>query len=248
MMMSEPIRLQKYLAQCGVTSRRNAEKLISQGRVQVDGVTVTAMGIKIVPGKQIVSLDGKEIRDETEHLYILLNKPKGFVTTLSDPQGRPIVTSLIKDIQTRLFPVGRLDLDTEGALLLTNDGELAQKIQHPKFGVNKSYEAQVSGLPTKKNIARLERGILLDGKKTSRAHIRIKKKFKNSSLIKITIHEGRKRQVRKMFQAIGHPVIHLKRVSYGHLHLGNLPTGKYKRLNLSDIKKIFTNNSLQKPK
>lgn len=239
MEMNSPIRLQKYLANCGVTSRRKAEEMIKKGRVRVDGVVITAMGTRIVPGKQVISLDGKEIKNEIKPIYILLNKPKGYVTTLSDPQGRPIVTSLIKDIQARLFPVGRLDLDTEGALLLTNDGELAQRIQHPKFEVNKNYEARVSGVPTQKKIAQLERGILLEGKKTSPARIRVKKKTNHSSLITITIHEGRKRQVRKMFQAIGHPVIHLKRMSYGQLHLGNLPIGSYKKLNLNDIKKIF---------
>ena len=237
--MIDPIRLQKYLAQCGVASRRKAEEFIKQGRVRVDGVIVTAMGTRIVPGKQIISLDGKEVKDTTKPIYILLNKPKGYVTTLSDPQGRPIVTSLIKDIQARLFPVGRLDLDTEGALLLTNDGELAQRIQHPKFEVNKSYEARVSGVPPQKKIVQLERGILLDGKMTSPARIRVKKKTKSSCLITITIHEGRKRQVRKMFQAIGHPVFHLKRMSYGQLQLGKLPIGSYKKLNRSDIKKIF---------
>jgi len=237
--MSSSIRLQKYLARCGVASRRKAEEIIRQGRVRVDGIVVTAMGSRITPGKQTISLDGKDLKDDIQPIYFLLNKPKGYVTTVSDPQGRPIVTSLIKDIQTRLFPVGRLDLDTEGALILTNDGELAQKIQHPKFEVNKSYEARVLGVPNQGKIGRLEKGILLDGKKTSPARIQFKKKYKNSSVIRITIHEGRKRQVRKMFQAIGHPVTHLKRISYGQLHLGNLPTGSYRRLNVSDIKKIF---------
>ncbi len=237
--MNRSIRLQKYLAQCGVASRRKAEKYIAQGRVEVDGCVVTAMGTQIIPDKHLISLDGKQIEAESEHVYILLNKPKGYVTTLSDPQGRPIVTSLIKDIQQRLFPVGRLDLDTEGALLLTNDGSLAQKIQHPSFEVNKSYEATVVGLPTKKNISKLKNGILLDGKKTSPAQITIKKKNKNSCIITITIHEGRKRQVRKMFQWIGNPVLQLKRISYGKLHLGNLPIGHYKRLKRNDIDKIF---------
>lgn len=236
---TSPVRLQKYLAQCGVASRRQAEKIIKQGRVQVDGVVITAMGTLVNPDKQVICLDEKEVKAEQELFYILLNKPKGFVTTLSDPQGRPIVTSLIPDISARLFPVGRLDLDTEGALLLTNDGQLAQEIQHPKFEVKKSYEARVLGTPDKHVISQLERGILLDNKKTSPARVRIKKKFKKSSIIKITIHEGRKRQVRKMFQAVGHPVIELKRVSYGKLLLGTLPTGKYRKLNRNDIKKIF---------
>lgn len=237
--MKNSIRLQKYLAGCGIASRRKAEEIIKQGRVRVDGIVVTTMGIQIDPAKQIISLDGKRVQPENEYVYILLNKPKGYVTTLSDPQGRPIVTSLIKDIPVRIFPVGRLDLDTEGALLLTNDGSLAQKIQHPKFEIHKSYEAKVTGLPNKKKITQLEKGIILEGRKTAPAKIIIKKKLKNSSLIRITIHEGRKRQVRKMFQSIGHPVIQLKRISYGQLHLGSLATGQYKKLTTNDINKIF---------
>ncbi len=237
--MSTPVRLQKYMASCGVASRRKSEEYIKAGRVRVDGAIVTAMGTRVVPGKQVITLDNRELGQETETVYILLNKPKGYVTTLSDPQGRPVVTSLIKDVSVRLFPVGRLDLDTEGALLLTNDGKLAQKIQHPKYEVHKSYEATVLGFPDQKKIRQLETGILLDGKKTSPAKVELKKKRKRTSIYTITIHEGRKRQVRKMFDAVGHPVIHLQRISYGRLTLGNLPKGSYKRLKISDIKKIF---------
>ena len=238
-MTDEPIRLQKYLAQCGVASRRSAEEMIRQGRVRVDGTVITTMGTRVIGGQHKIQVDNKRVTPQTHHLYILLNKPKGYVTTLSDPQGRPIVTSLLGDIKTRLFPVGRLDLDTEGALLFTNDGDFAQRIQHPKYEVKKSYEALVKGIPSAKQINQLERGIVLEGKKTSPAKIRIQTTFKNSCLLHITIHEGRKRQVRKMFQAIGHPVNHLKRTSYGQLHLGNLPLGQHKKLNKNDIKKIF---------
>lgn len=237
--MSQPIRLQKYMASCGVASRRKSEEYIRGGRVRVDGTIVTELGTRVVPGKQVVAVDGREIRPETEHIYILLNKPKGYVTTLSDPQGRPVVTSLITDIDARLFPVGRLDLDTEGALILTNDGDLAQKVQHPKFEVRKTYEATVSGLPAPQKIKKLESGIVIDGKKTAPAKVRMKKKQKRTSIFTVTIHEGRKRQVRKMFAAIGHPVTYLQRISYGRLTLGKLPKGSYKRLKISEIKKIF---------
>lgn len=237
--MANIIRLQKFLAQCGICSRRKAEELIKNGRVAVAGKTVTEMGVTVADDATNITFDGKPISPEEKLHYYLLNKPSGYVTTLSDPQGRPIVTSLIKNAQARLFPVGRLDIDTEGALILTNDGQLAQKIQHPKHGTNKCYHALVQGLPSKKKQIQLEKGIFLEGKTTSPAKIRnLGKKGKNS-LIEITIHEGRKRQVKKMFNHIGHPVIHLKRVAYGKLTLGSLVTGSYKRLQPADLKKIF---------
>ena len=145
--MSTPLRLQKYIAQCGIASRRKAEELIAAGRIAVDGVIVKEMGTQVLPGKNRVTFDGKVVEAKEQLVYYLLNKPKGYVTTLSDPQGRPIVTSLIKTSDARLFPVGRLDLDTEGALILTNDGEFAQKIQHPSHGIDKTYEALVKGCP-----------------------------------------------------------------------------------------------------
>ncbi|MCX5869118.1 MAG: pseudouridine synthase [Deltaproteobacteria bacterium] len=237
--MSETVRLQKYLAGCGIASRRKAEEIITQGRITVDGEVVTAMGVQINPDRQKICLDGKVVTPHDDLLYVLLNKPQGYVTTLSDPQGRPIVTSLLHGINTRLFPVGRLDLDTEGALILTNDGDLAQKIQHPSHEVTKTYEAQVLGLPSEKILQKLEQGILLEGKKTAPAKVMIITRQTGTTTLRITIHEGRKRQVRKMFQAIGHPVFHLKRIAYGHLFLQGLLTGKYRILTPEDLKKIF---------
>ncbi len=238
--MNSPLRLQKFLALCGVASRRASEGIIQQGRVRVDGKIVTTLGVKVIPGSVKVQVDGKEISPQNRKVYLLLNKPKGFVTTLSDPQGRPIVTSLLeKNIKERLFPVGRLDLDTEGALILTNDGDLAQKIQHPSHEVTKTYEALVKGRPSKKKLRQLSHGIMLEGKMTSPAKLDVRSAMPHSTLIAITIHEGRKRQVRKMFQAIGTPVINLKRVAYGKLLLGNLPLRRYRSLTPSDLKKIF---------
>ena len=236
--MTEPIRLQKYLAQCGVCSRRKAEEYIGQGHVTVDNVIVTEMGVTITPGISKVSFKGKPLTSKEQPVYYLLNKPKGYVTTLKDPQGRPIVTSLIKD-SARLFPVGRLDLDTEGALILTNDGALAQKIQHPSHTTDKTYEALIRGNPTQEAIKQLEKGIPLEGKMTSPAKInRLGKKGRNT-LIEIIIHEGRKRQVKKMFSYIKHPVLELKRTAYGKLRLGKLGIGKYRSLSRSDINRIF---------
>ena len=246
--MNQTIRLQKYLAQCGIASRRKAETLIADGRVTVDGKIVDTMGVKIDPEGQQILFDGKPVIPEKKKIYILLNKPKGYVTTVADPQGRPIVTDLVQDTDERLFPVGRLDLDTQGALLLTNDGDLAQRMQHPSHEVTKTYEAQVAGKPKHKDLTSLEKGIVLEGKMTSPAQLAVIKNFSGATLLRITIHEGRKRQVRKMFAAIGHPVKRLKRIAYGSLYLENLPEGSYRRLNKQDLKKIFKNISLQMKK
>jgi 23S rRNA pseudouridine2605 synthase len=243
--MSELTRLQKHLAQCGVASRRKAEEYITAGRVTIDGITVVDMGVKIDPEKQIVRVDGKKIHQEKKNVYLLLNKPKGYVTTMSDPQGRPIVTDLIKNTRERLFPVGRLDLDTQGALILTNDGEFAQRVQHPRHMITKTYEALVAGFPSKHSISLLENGITIDGRITAPAILAILKRTSRSTLIKIIIHEGRKRQVRKMFQAVGHPVISLKRIAYGSLFLQNLKEGQYRTLTPKDLNKIFKNIPLQ---
>ncbi|MCG6931449.1 MAG: rRNA pseudouridine synthase [Desulfofustis sp.] len=237
--MKGAVRLQKYLADCGIASRRKAEELIASGRVSVDGAVVTGMGSKIDPARQVVRFDGEVVKPDTDLIYILMNKPKGYVTTLSDPQGRPVVTSLLKQIDARVFPVGRLDIDTEGALLLTNDGGLAQKVQHPSHETNKTYEVIARGTVKPETIAALEAGIVIDGRKTWPAKIsRVRRQAPCTSL-QITIHEGRKRQVRRMFQAVGHPVVNLKRVAYGKLRLGGLKSGSYRFLGPEDLKKIY---------
>ncbi len=241
--MEKPIRLQKFLASAGVASRRKAEEYIARGRVKVDGKVITAMGQQIIPGKQKVLFDNREVTPEEKTVYILLNKPRGYVTTLSDPQGRPIVSSLLRGVRERVFPVGRLDLDTEGALLLTNDGALAQSILHPSNEVHKTYEATVRGVPSPNSLRSLEKGIILEKKKTAPARLRIKRKYKQNCVVIITIHEGRKRQVKKMFQAVGHPVQSLKRLAYGRLGLSNLEPGEFRFLQQNDIKKIFSKKS-----
>lgn len=237
--MNKPIRLQKFLAQCGIASRRKAEELIKAGRVTVDGHVITDMGILVNPQQQKICFDRKAVSPPERLVYFLLNKPKGYVTTLSDPQGRPIVTALLKDVHERVFPVGRLDFDTEGALLLTNDGDLAQKIQHPSNTTDKTYEARILGHLTREQIYRLETGILLDGKMTSPCAVHIKKNLAQHSIITITLHEGRKHQVKNMLKAVGHPVLQLKRTAYGRLSLGSLPVGSYKELGIQELKRIF---------
>lgn len=233
-------RLQKILARAGIASRRGAEELIRQGKVTVDGVVVTEMGCRADPALQSVAFEGRPVALSEEKIYLLLNKPKGYVTTLDDPQGRPIVTSLLRDITIRVFPVGRLDVDTEGALILTNDGDFTQSILHPSFEIERTYLALVNGHPDKKSIDLLARGIELEGKITWPARIRVLGKTATSTRVEITIHEGRKRQVRKMFQAIGHRVMELKRTAYGGLQLGNLPSGTYRPLAPEDRELIFS--------
>ena len=233
-------RLQKVLAKAGIASRRGAEELIRQGKVRVDGRVVTEMGIKVDPETQNIQCNGITLTSQEKKVYLLLHKPTGYLSTVDDPQGRPIVTDLLKNIKERVYPVGRLDLDTEGALLLTNDGELAQKILHPSHEVNKTYVARVKGVPGRKKLDTLSKGIELEGRKTWPASIKVMKTEVQSAVIKITIHEGRKRQIRKMFDAIGHPVLGLKRIAYGKLKLGELRPGKYRFLTPADIKFIFS--------
>lgn len=233
-------RLQKILAKAGIASRRNAEELIRQGKVTVDGIVVTEMGLRVDPERQHIAFEGKPLSRPEEKIYLLLNKPRGYVTTMRDPQGRPIVSALLTDISVRVFPVGRLDFDTEGALILTNDGDFADRILHPRFEIKRTYQARVNGYPSREKLQQLEEGIELDDKKTWPAQLRVIARNSTSTTIEITIHEGRKRQVRRMFDAIGHRVIALKRIAYGGLRLGDLADGKYRRLNEHDIALIFS--------
>ncbi|MEN8134862.1 MAG: pseudouridine synthase [Thermodesulfobacteriota bacterium] len=231
-------RLQKILAGAGICSRRQAEKLILAGRVKVDGQVIRELGVKADPARQTIEFDSKPLPKPTLVCY-LLNKPRGYVTTMKDPQGRPIVSSLMKGVKERVFPVGRLDLDTEGALLMTNDGDLSQRILHPSNEIKKTYQARVSGHPTHKKLSELEKGIMLDGKKTWPAKLRIIKSHRTNTTVEVVIHEGRKRQVRLMFAAIGHPVLELKRIAYGKLSLGVLRVSEFRKLSAQELKMVF---------
>jgi 23S rRNA pseudouridine2605 synthase len=232
-------RLQKVLAKAGIASRRQAEDLIRKGRIRVDGEVVTEMGVRVNPNSQKIECDGIPVTAPEKKIYILLHKPAGILSTVHDPQGRAIVTDLLPDVNERVYPVGRLDFNTEGALLLTNDGELAQKVLHPSHEVKKTYVAKVKGRPDREKLAALSRGINLDGRKTWPADIEVLHADPQMTTIKIIIHEGRKRQVRKMFGAVGHPVLHLQRIAYGQLQLGDLAPGKYRILGPDDIAMIF---------
>ena len=237
------IRLQKYIANAGIASRRGAEKIIAEGRVAVNGEIIREMGVQIDENYDTVEVDGEKIKSAEKKYYIMLNKPTGFVTTVSDDKGRPTVMELISDISARLYPVGRLDYDTEGLLLMTNDGDLTYRITHPKHDVKKTYVAEVTGNITMDTINQLRRGVIIDGFKTSPAEVEVVGATQYGTKIEITIHEGKNRQVRKMFESLGCIVKKLKRVSEAGLNLGHLPSGKWRKLSESEVnmlKKIGT--------
>ncbi len=245
------VRLQKYLADCGVASRRGSEEIIKSGRVAINGETATEMGVKVDEDNDLVTVDGSEVRPAKKHVYIMLNKPAGFVTTVSDDKERDTVMELVSDISDRIYPVGRLDYDTEGLLLMTNDGDLTYKITHPKNNVEKTYIAEVTGKIDMSTITRLRRGVVIDGVKTSPAEVNVIGATQLGTRIEITIHEGRNRQVRKMFESVGCIVKRLKRTREAGLTLGHLPLGKWRRLSESEInmlKKIGTGKVSSKEK
>lgn len=228
------MRLQKFIALAGIASRRKAEEFIENGRVKVNGETVREMGIKVDPETDRVLVDDKEIFLETEKIYILLNKPVGYVTTLSDEFDRPKVIDLI-DIKERVYPVGRLDYNSSGLLILTNDGELTHKITHPSSHVYKTYVVKIKGNITKKQINTFKTGVDIGGYTTAPADIEVLKQYKDNSLVKVTIHEGKNRQIRRMMDALDHPVITLKRVSIGEINIDDLPKGKWRHLTKEEI-------------
>ncbi len=237
------LRLQKFLADCGVASRRGAERLISDGKIKVNGETVREMGIKIDEENDIVEFQGQRLKPQNKMIYIMLNKPEGFVTTVSDDKGRETVMELVADIPARIYPVGRLDYDTEGLLLMTNDGDLTYKITHPKNNVKKTYEAEVSGNMDMEALTSLRTGVFIDGKKTSPAWVEVIGATALGTKVKITIHEGRNRQVRRMFEAVGCTVKKLKRTEEAGLKLGHVPLGRWRKLTEPEInmlKKIGT--------
>ncbi|MBI5607024.1 MAG: rRNA pseudouridine synthase [Deltaproteobacteria bacterium] len=233
-------RLQRILAQAGLASRRKAEEWIRAGRVSVDGKTVTQLGLKIAPGAHRIEVDGRPIPSHESKVYYLFNKPKGVLSTLMDPQGRPTVKDFLSQaqIRERLFPVGRLDWDAEGLILLTNDGELAQTLQHPRFQIPKTYRVKVQGIPSEEALHRLEAGIKLpSGKRSSAGWEKIKTGTDRSWLF-ITIREGEKHQVKNMLAAIGHPVMAIKRVAFGPLTLGRLVPGELRPLSEEEIRTL----------
>lgn len=238
--MGEIVRLQKYIAMCGVASRRASEQLISEGKVSVNGKKIIEQGTKVEIGADEVTVSGKLIKPAQKFYYIMLNKPVGYVSSVKDQFDRPTVTDLIKDeVKTRLFPVGRLDYDTEGLLLMTNDGDFSYKVTHPKHNVEKTYIAVLNGGITISGLNKLRRGVTLsDGFITSPADVSIEDVKAGQTFVKITIHEGKNRQVRRMFEAVGGKVIALKRISISGIELGNLPIGRWRHLTSHEISKL----------
>ena len=230
-------RLQKIIARAGIASRRDAERLIEEGQVTVNGQIVTELGSRADAEKDHIKVNGKLIDVTDERVYILLNKPKGVVSTVNDPEGRPVVLDLIKGIKTRIYPVGRLDFNTEGAILLTNDGDLANRLLSPKYKCPKTYLVKVAHDPSPQTILRLERGIVVDGARYSRCKIQMLKSG-NNSWLSVVLYEGKNHQVRKMFESVGHPVSKLKRVSFGFLGLDGLEPGEHRELTPSEVQRL----------
>lgn len=246
-------RLQKIIAHAGFASRREAETMIREGRVTVNGRVVTELGSKADPARDHVKVDGKLITRAETHRYILLYKPKEVMTTVADPQGRRTVIDLIKGVRERIYPVGRLDFHSEGLILLTNDGDLAFKVSHPQHGSVKTYHVKVRGVPEERLIDKLQRGITLDGKRTLPCEIRRMKTTgrgdeEGNSWFEVKLREGRTQQIRKMFQAVGHPVSKLRRVAIGPLSDPRLGPGDYRELTKTEVKQLASMQEPAKPK
>ena len=235
----EKIRLQKYLADCGIASRRKSEELIKQGQVKVNGKTITELGTKVIPNKDSVEYNGKKIELKKEYVYILLNKPIGYVTTVKDQFNRDSVLDLVKT-NKRLVPVGRLDMYTSGALILTNDGDFVYKVTHPKHEIEKTYTVTIIGIVKKEEVEKLKKGVEIEDYITKPAKVKILKidEEKNQSRLEITIHEGKNTQVRKMCEAIGHKVLALHRSKIAGIDVKDIPLGKWRYLTNKEVNKI----------
>jgi 23S rRNA pseudouridine2605 synthase len=252
-------RLQKILSQAGVASRRASEQLMLDGRVTVNGTTVRELGTKADPASDDIRVDGRRVRLPERHVYLLLNKPRGYVTTRSDPQQRPTILDLVR-VREYVYPVGRLDFESEGLLLLTNDGDLAARLTHPSHGVNRVYEARVLGVPDAHDLQRLSRGIVIEGpstrsarsghgRRTAPAGVELLpgKRDDQHATLRITIHEGRNRQVRKMCEAIGHPVDRLRRTAIGPIRDSRLKPGQWRELTREEVARLKSSTTASSP-
>lgn len=229
------MRLNKYIAQAGLASRRKADELIQNGNIKINGITVKEMGVEVKEG-DVVEVNGKVLEGSTQKpVYVMLNKPLGYITTSADEKGRPTVLQLVADVDARLFPVGRLDYNTSGLLLLTNDGDMAYRLTHPKHQIYKTYRARVSGVLSRERINRLQNGVDIGGFVTSKAIVKVVKQGERSAIVEIQIAEGKNRQVRKMFAAVGNKVQELERIAVGDLILGRLMVGHYRKLTPKEI-------------
>ncbi len=232
----ERIRLQKFLSMAGFCSRRRGEVYISQARVKVNGEIITELGTRVDPENDRIEVDGQRLKQQKDLIYIALNKPRGYITSCE--QGdEPIVIDLI-DIPDRIYPVGRLDATSEGLILLTDDGELAHRIAHPSYEIDKVYEVEAEGSLSEEERLKLERGLMLDGRLTAPAAVRVVSTARGITVAEMTIHEGRKRQVRRMFELVGHPVTRLTRTQVGPVELGELPPGRWRHLNEDELRAL----------
>lgn len=237
-MADDKIRLQKYLAECGVASRRKSEELIVAGKVKVNGVTAL-IGDKVNPKHDKVTVSGKKVVSVKKNVYIMLNKPRGFITTMNDEHDRKCVAELVKDINTRVYPVGRLDRESEGLLIMTNDGEFTNALTHPTKHVSKTYRVTIRPTITKEQATEFRNGIEIDGRMTAPADLRVLETQENRTVVEVTIYEGRNRQIRKMFEALGIEVARLKRTKVGNLKLGMLKQGAYRHLTDDEVISLY---------
>lgn len=239
------MRLQKYLAECGVASRRKSEELIESGKVKVNG-RVAQIGDKVNPKRDDITVSGKRVVRSKKYTYIMLHKPRGFITTMSDEMDRKCVAMLIKDVGARVYPVGRLDRDSEGLLLMTNDGEFANAMTHPTKHVPKTYRVTVRPSISEEQITKLATGIVIDGRMTAPADVRVIQREEGRVVIEIILYEGRNRQIRKMCEELGLEVARLKRTAVGSIKLGMLPQGKWRELTEDEVHKLTTNAGLDR--
>ncbi|WP_404801093.1 pseudouridine synthase [Aeromicrobium duanguangcaii] len=237
--VAERIRLQKVLAAAGVASRRRCEELMASGRVEVNGEVVTQMGARVDPTSDVVRVDGKRIPPPSDHAYVLLNKPRGIVSSMADEQGRPDLSGLLRDRDDRLFHVGRLDTDTSGLLLLTNDGDLAHRLAHPSFEVTKTYVALVDGTVANSIGRTLREGVELEDGVTAVDRFVVRDRSRGKSLVELDLHSGKNRIVRRLLDAVGHPVIELTRTAFGPLRLGDLRSGAMRDLSREELGALF---------
>ena len=236
---AQGVRLQRVLAAAGLGSRRACEQLIEEGRVEVDGKKVVVQGMRVDPKKAVIKVDGLRIASAPDHVYLVLNKPKGVVSTMSDPEGRPSLQEYVGDREARLFHVGRLDQDTEGLILLTNDGDLAHRLSHPSFGVEKTYLAEVTG-PVARDVGkRLKQGVELEDGLVQVDSFRLVSQVGSRVMVEVKLHEGRKHVVRRMLTEVGHPVTQLVRTDLGPISLGNLKPGKQRKLSQQEIGALY---------